>query len=89
MIEKKYVYIYIYIYEASYNKYLKKKKLIAECRLLITAREEFLVTASSKIQPRVGCKVSPIYRLPNTEFCVQYTTIVSSRDHIIPMQESA
>ena len=76
--------------EASYNKNFKKK-LIGEGRLLITAREEFLVTTSSKIQPRRGCNVSPVYRsrLPNTEFCIQYTTIVSSIDHIIPMHESA
>ena len=67
----------------SYN---KKKLLIGEGRLLITAREEFLVTASNQIQPRGGCNVSLIYRLPNTEFCMQYTTIVSGIDHRIPSE---
>ena len=44
----------------------EKKMDEAEDRLLITPREEFLVTASSKIQPRGGCNVSLIYRLTNT-----------------------
>ena len=69
------------MHEASYN---KKYILIGEGRLLITAREEFLDTASSKIQPRGGCIVYPIYRLEglsNTEFCMQYTTIVSGIDY--------
>ena len=71
------------MHEASYN---KKYILIGEGRLLITAREEFLDTASSKIQPRGGCIVYPIYRLeglPNTEFCMQYTTIVSGIDQAL------
>ena len=51
----------------------KKKKsiiyiylLIGEGKLLITVREEFLVTVGSKIQPRGDCNVSPSYRLPNS-----------------------
>ena len=58
---------------------IKKYILIGEVRLLNTAREEFLVTASRKIQPRGSCNVYPIYRLQVTqhcEFCMQYTTIV-------------
>ena len=67
----------------------EKKMDEAEDRLLITPREEFLVTASSKIQPRGGCNVAPSYRLPKTVSCMQYTTIVSGTDHIIPKHESA
>ena len=52
----------------SYNIYI----YIGEGRLLITAREEFLVTTSSKIQPRGGCNISLIYRLPKTVSFVCY-----------------